>query len=105
MNTIEDIDFGRELIASLQEAVEIVKGDAEPAHVHLAHGHIDVRAIRARIGLSRPAFASRFGLALSAVRDWEQGLRKPDPAARVLLEVIARSPQIVAETVAEMRAA
>jgi DNA-binding transcriptional regulator YiaG len=29
-------------------------------------------------------------LALAAVRDWEQGLRRPDPAARVLLMVIAQ---------------
>jgi dolichyl-phosphate-mannose--protein O-mannosyl transferase len=33
------------------------------------------------------------------------GLRRPDPAARVLLLVIARSPEVVAETVAEARAA
>jgi putative transcriptional regulator len=57
------------------------------------------------IGLSRPAFADRFGLAVSAVRDWEQGLRRPDPAARVLLMVIGRSPDVVAETVAASRAA
>jgi putative transcriptional regulator len=57
--------------------------------------------MREKLGLSRPAFAARFGLAVSAVRDWEQGLRKPDPAARVLLMVIARHPELVAETIAE----
>ncbi len=64
-----------------------------------------MRAIRDRLGLTRPAFAQRFGLAVAAVRDWEQGLRRPDPAARVLLLVIARSQEIVAEVVAEGRAA
>ena len=101
----EDTDFGRELIASLQEAVAIARGEAEPSRVHLPPGSINVRAIRGRLGLSRPAFAERFGLAVSAVRDWEQGLRRPDPAARVLLMVIARSPEIVAQTVAEAHAA
>jgi len=57
------------------------------------------------MGLSRPAFCERFGLAVTAVRDWEQGLRRPDPAARVLLMVISRSPDTVAEVVAEFRAA
>ena len=42
-----------------------------------------------------------FGLAVAAVRDWEQGLRRPDPAARVLLLVIARNPDVVAEAVAD----
>jgi len=101
----EDTEFGRELIASLQEAVAIVRGETEPARVHLPPDATDVRAIRGRLGLSRPAFAERFGLAVSAVRDWEQGLRRPDPAARVLLLVIARSPGVVAEAVAEARVA
>lgn len=85
----------------MQEAAAIVRGEKEAARVHLPSGDIDVRAIRARLGLSRPAFAQRFGLAVSAIRDWEQGLRRPDPAARVLLMVIARSPEIVAEVVEE----
>ncbi len=101
----EDTEFGRELIASMQEAVAIVRGDKEPARVHLPPGAVDVRALRERLGLSRPAFAERFGLAVAAVRDWEQGLRRPDPAARVLLMVIARTPEAVAEAVAEARAA
>jgi len=101
----EDTEFGRELIASMQEAAAIMRGETEPARVHLPPGSIDVRAIRERLGLSRPAFAERFGLAVAAVRDWEQGLRRPDPAARVLLMVIGRSPDVVAEAVAESRAA
>jgi putative transcriptional regulator len=92
-------------MASVQEAAAIVRGHAEPARIHLPPDVPDVRAIRERLGLSRAAFAERFGLALSAVRDWEQGLRLPDPAARVLLMVIGRSPEVVAQAVAEARAA
>jgi putative transcriptional regulator len=44
-------------------------------------------------------------LAIAAVRDWEQGMRRPDPAARVLLMVIARNPEMVAEVVTEAYAA
>jgi len=101
----EDTQFGRDLIESLQEAAAILRGDVDAARVHLAPDLIDVRAIRDRLGLSRPAFAERFGLAVAAVRDWEQGLRRPDPAARVLLLVIARTPDAVAEAVAEAKAA
>jgi putative transcriptional regulator len=105
MTEAEDTDFGRELIASMQEAVAIVRGEKDAARVHLPPGDIDVRAIRDRLGLTRPAFAQRFGLAVAAVRDWEQGLRRPDPAARVLLMVIARNPDTVAQAVAEAQAA
>lgn len=98
-------DITDELIASVREAAAIVRGEAESARVHLPPDVPDVRAIRTKLGLSRPAFAERFGLALAAVRDWEQGLRRPDPAARVLLMVIGRSPDVVAKAVAEARAA
>ncbi len=105
MTEAEDTEFGRELIASMQEAAAIVRGEKAAARVHLPPGDIDVRAIRERLGLTRPAFAQRFGLAVAAVRDWEQGLRRPDLAARVLLMVIARSPETVADVVAEAQAA
>jgi putative transcriptional regulator len=94
-----------ELMESLEEAAAILRGEQDAARVHLAPDMVDVRAIRDRLGLSRPAFAERFGLAVAAVRDWEQGLRRPDPAARVLLLVIARNPDVVAEAVAEAKAA
>ncbi len=95
MTNEQDTDFGRELIASLEEAVTIVRGEKEPARIHLAPGAPDVRAIRTATGLSRDAFAARFGLKLAAVRDWEQGLRTPDPAARTLLRVIEKEPGAV----------
>ena len=101
----DDTDFGRDLIASLEEAVAIVQGTRDATRVHIPPGDVDVRAIRDRMGLTRPAFAQKFGLAVAALRDWEQGLRRPDPAARVLLMVIARNPDAVAQVVAEAKAA
>ena len=56
---------------------------------------IDVRALRKRLGLSRPAFAARFDLDARAVQDWEQHRRRPDRAARAYLKVIAVNPQAV----------
>ena len=47
------------------------------------------------LGLSQPAFASRFGFTVDTVRNWEQGRRKPDVAARAYLTVIARRPDDV----------
>ena len=53
---------------------------------------IDVQAIRKRTGLSQTAFASRIGVPVATLRNWEQGRVKPDPAARSLLLIVARNP-------------
>lgn len=56
---------------------------------------VDVAALRRRLGLSQDEFAERFGLAVSAVRDWKQKRRSPDRAAVTLSRVIERNPKAV----------
>lgn len=45
--------------------------------------------------MSQAAFARRYGFTASAMADWEQGRRKPDPAARTLLAMIQKDQQAV----------
>lgn len=56
---------------------------------------ISVRQVRQSLRLSQVQFAERFCLTLGVLRQWEQGRRRPDKAARVLISVIAHSPEIV----------
>ncbi len=56
---------------------------------------VDVKAVRRRLGLSQAAFAARFGVNLRTVQDWEQGRRRPEGPARLLLAVIERDPEVV----------
>jgi putative transcriptional regulator len=56
---------------------------------------INVQGIRRRLKLSQNEFASRFGIAPGTLRDWEQGRKRPEGPARVLLMVIARDPKAV----------
>jgi len=56
---------------------------------------IDVAAMRARLGLSQGDFAAAFGVSVATVRNWEQGRRRPDGPARVLLAVVDREPEAV----------
>ncbi len=56
---------------------------------------IDAREIRLRRRMSQAAFARRYGLALDALQDWEQGRRSPDRCARILLTVIDKEPEAV----------
>jgi putative transcriptional regulator len=87
---------GNRLIRSAKEALAIAVGDADPKtyRVHVP-ASLDVKAIRKGTGLTQAAFAARFGFTTTQVRDWEQGHRNPDAAARAFLLVIAREPAAV----------
>lgn len=61
-----------------------------------------VRSVRRKCGLTQQAFADTFGFTVGAVRDWEQGRKRPDRAARVLLAVIQTAPDVVADAVTQV---
>jgi putative transcriptional regulator len=56
-----------------------------------------VRVIRRALGLSQEEFATRFHIPLGTLRDWEQGRKDPDTAARAYLRVIGHNPAAVTE--------
>ena len=56
-----------------------------------------VRVIRRALKLSQEEFASRFNIPIGTLRDWEQGRKDPDAAARAYLMVIGRNPVAVTE--------
>ena len=55
----------------------------------------DPQEIRQRLGLTQREFATQFQIALGTLRDWEQGARRPDSAAKAYLRVIAAAPDAV----------
>ena len=63
-------------------------------------GDITVKQLREKTGLSQEKFALAYGLDVNALRNWEQGRREPDRAARSYLQVIARAPEKVAAMLA-----
>lgn len=93
--------LGRRLIAGLNEALAHARGEIElPSYEVAVPEQVDVVKLRRRFGLSQAAFARAFGLDVTALHAWEQGRRRPDRAARVLLAVIAREPQAVLRALA-----
>ena len=54
-----------------------------------------VKVVRRALGLSQEEFATRFRIPLGTLRDWEQGRKDPDAAAKAYLSVIARDPAAV----------
>lgn len=56
-----------------------------------------VSIVRRALRLSQEEFSQRFRIPLGTLRDWEQGRKEPDAAARAYLVVIARNPEAVRE--------
>lgn len=54
-----------------------------------------VSVIRRALRLSQEDFAGAFHIPLGTLRDWEQGRKEPDAAARAYLRVIAQEPETV----------
>ena len=73
----------------LNEALEFSKGNTGKAVVH-DFSPVDVKNIRAKIGMSQNEFASAFGISVSTLRHWERGDRSPQGPALVLLNGVAR---------------
>ena len=67
----------------LDEAVAYAKGRGTEKgyRVHLPE-HVDVKAIRTKLGMTQQAFAGRFGFSINTLRHWEQGKREPEGPTR-----------------------
>jgi putative transcriptional regulator len=62
-----------------------------------------VRDLRQRARLTQIDFASRLGVPVETIRNWEQGKRMPRGPARALLAVIAHAPETVFAALAPKR--
>lgn len=78
----------------LEEALEFSKGNASKAVIH-EFTAVDVKDLRAKVGMSQNEFASAFGISVATLRHWERGDRTPQGPALVLLNVVAKEPQAV----------
>ncbi len=87
-----------ELLESVRQGGAILRGRIKPSRV-FRFEEPDVRAVRERYGLSQSKFAALMGISPATLRNWEQGRRKPEGSARVLLRVVARHPEAVLEAV------
>ncbi len=87
-----------ELVNSVREGGAILRGDAGPSRSFVVQ-EPDARSIRIKYELSQKEFAALLGISLKTLRNWEQGRRKPQGPARVLLQVAAEHPNIVWDVV------
>ncbi len=90
----------QELLESIKQGGQIMRGEKKPSRA-FNFKNPDVRSIRKRYGLSQNKFAQLLGISPSTLRNWEQGRRKPEGPARVLLLVAERHPEAILDAVAE----
>jgi putative transcriptional regulator len=87
-----------ELKQSIKQGGKILKGKRKPSREFYINNP-DPKRIREKLGLSQNKFARMLGISLSTLQNWEQGRREPDGPAKVLLNVAARYPDAVLNTV------
>jgi putative transcriptional regulator len=87
-----------ELVESVREGGRILRGKARPSRKFVIEVP-DVKKIRAGYKLSQNEFAALMGISVKTLRNWEQGRRAPEGAARVLLQVAAKHPEVIWEVV------
>ena len=90
---MNDFNFD-ELVKSMKEAIAIEKGTQKPSR-KFTYTPLDVKAIREKTHKSQIEFSNMLGINVGTLRNWEQGIRKPDGAATTLLRLVAANPQFV----------
>ena len=83
----------------LEEAIDFTEGKVSQAVVHKI-SPVDVKNIRADVGMSQREFASAFGISVNTLRHWERGDRYPNGPALVLLNVLSKEPETVLRVLA-----
>ena len=91
---------GESILKGARQALDYAHGARDGFVAHVPE-EVDVVAIRHRLGLSQAEFASHFGFKLDALKNWEQGRRRPEGAARAFLRAIEREPEAVQRALAE----
>ena len=91
-------DTEMSILNGLTDALNFAKGKTDDAKVYRVRvKDINVCELRERLDLTQAQFAETCGVSCETLRNWEQGKRKPEGPAKVLLNVIAHDPKCVFE--------
>lgn len=82
----------QELLESVKQGAAIMKGTMQSSRT-FEFPETEVRALCEQFGLSQNKFANLVGISVGTLRNWEQGRRKPEGPARILLRVASLHPE------------
>lgn len=97
-NRPEQTEPNRNVWQEVLEGVQEIKAGGGKRTVVLPESH--VARIRLRSGLSQAEFAAALGVSKRTIEQWEQGRRKPSGAAKTLLKIVDRHPEVLLELAA-----
>ena len=83
-----------ELLASAKEAKEILAKKRSPSRTFYIE-EPNAKEIRSKFHLTQIEFANMLNISVATLRNWEQGRRKPEGPARVLLNVANSNPEVL----------
>jgi putative transcriptional regulator len=89
--TVGHIDIAR--VDATTDA-DIASHEATDAQQSMQDAAQFARQVRQRMGLSQAAFAQRIDVSLETIRNWEQGKRRPTGAAKALLRLLDKAPEL-----------
>ena len=81
----------KELLGSVKETGEIMRGKRKPSRVFYVGSRI--KEIRDELGQSQSEFAGLLSIPVSTLRNWEQGRRVPQGPAQSLLKIVKHLPK------------
>ena len=82
------------LLDSTKEAKEILAKKRDPSRTFYIE-EPNAKEIRAKFHLTQIEFANMLNISVATLRNWEQGRRRPEGPARVLLNVANSNPEVL----------
>jgi len=95
----------KKLLRAAEEVARHKRGEVTLDSITVSPPRVDVKSIRLQLGATQAEFAARFGFTVAAVRNWEQGVREPEGAARLLLALIQQNPGLIERELKKLKAA
>lgn len=86
---------GEELGDKLLKSVREMKAGKAARATQIAAN--EVAAARLKTGLSQTLFAQALQISPRTLQEWEQGRREPSGAAKALIQIAFRHPEIIRE--------
>ncbi len=80
---------GKQLLDEVQSILE-----GGPARIWTPE-QLTVLTVRKGLDMSQREFAKLLGVPVGTIRDWEQGRKQPDSAARTLIKVARDFPEVL----------
>jgi putative transcriptional regulator len=85
----------KSILTGMEEAILHAKEELKAKKHDILLPNVDVHKARDQLQLTQKQFATTFGVSIATLRNWEQRRRFPTGAAKVLLKIIQKEPEIV----------